>query len=167
MSVKKSAKIVEKMLSKSKNVSPRSLQRFNTIKLVYNDILHGYTQSMLLDKLHNGGYKEQGGTSYKGTNAYEIIKETRDMMSYDFEQDKPYLKQILYNKLNDIYTDCRDANDRYNAIQALNAIAKITGVLESGNKINIESKGEIKISFGFNDDDEEEEKVEQDDELEV
>lgn len=155
------------MLSKSKNVSPRSLQRFNTIKLVYNDILHGYTQSMLLDKLNNGGYKEQGGTSYKGTNAYEIIKETRDMMSYDFEQDKPYLKQILYNKLNDIYTDCRDANDRYNAIQALNAIAKITGVAESGNKINIESKGEIKISFGFNDDDEDEEKVEQDDELEV
>lgn len=169
MSKKTSQKAVEKLLKKTKYVSPRSLQRFNTVKLIYNDILHGYTQSMLLDKVQSGGYKEQGGASYKGTNAYEIIKETRDMLAYDFEQDKPYLKQILYNKLNDIYTDCRDADDRYNAIQALNAIAKITGVAESASKINIESKGDIKISFGFNDedDDEEEEKVEQDDELEV
>ena len=152
-----------KILQKTKNVSRRSLKRFNTVKLIYNDILHGYSQSMLLDKLQNGGYTEEGGSKYNGTTAYAVIKEARDMLSYDFEQDKPYLKQILYNKLNDIYTDCRDANDRYNAIQALNAIAKITGVLDSGNKINIESKGDIKISFGFNNEDE----IAEEDELEV
>lgn len=152
-----------KILQKTKNVSRRSLKRFNTVKLIYNDILHGYSQSMLLDKLQTGGYTEEGGSKYNGTTAYAVIKEARDMLSYDFEQDKPYLKQILYNKLNDIYTDCRDANDRYNAIQALNAIAKITGVLDSGNKINIESKGDIKISFGFNNEDE----IVEEDELEV
>lgn len=118
-------------------------------------MLNGALMSNVIDKLKNGGYGD--GRKYKYDEAYKIFFEAKNLVKLDFEMERPYLKEQLYLYLMDIYTDCKTANDRYNAINAINSIAKITGISDEGKqKINIESKGDISISFGFNKEDAEE-----------
>ena len=130
----------------------QTLEKINLIKDVYNDMLNGAMMSNIIDKLKEGGY----GKKYKYDQAYKIFCEAKNLVKLDFAIERPFLKEQLYMYLMDIYTDCRTSNDRYNAIQAINSIAKITGISDEGSKINIESKGDIKISFGFNKDETEE-----------
>lgn len=130
-----------------KKPKKRTLERLNAIKGAYNDMLNGALLSNVMSKLQNGEY--EGSRPYKYKEGYLIFLEAKNLIKYDFEVERPFLKEQLYMYLMDIYADCRESKDRYNAIQAINSIAKLTGITDK-QQINIESTGDVKISFGFN-----------------
>lgn len=138
----------------------KSLKRLNAIKGVYNDLMQGATASVVMGKLMEGSY--EGSQKYKKYEAYKIFHEAKELVIIDFEMERPYLKEQLYLYLLDIYTECRESKDKYNAIQAINSIAKLTGIYEDNKKplINIESEGGVKISFGFNNEEDVSQEVE-------
>lgn len=140
----------------------KTLERLNVVKECYNDMLNGALMSHVMDKLQKGEYGN--GKKYKYNEAYQVFHDAKNLIKLDFEVEKPFLKEQLYLYLMDIYTNCRESDDRYNAINAINSIAKLTGMYENGQKINIESQGEIKISFGFNNEEDVKEDFEEENE---
>jgi hypothetical protein len=85
--------------------------------------------------------------------AQDYVAAAYKRMQYDFEAKTEEMRADLYNKLISVYADAVKANDRYNAIQAVNTIMKLTGVAQDKPQNNIQvnaNKEGIKISFGFN-----------------
>lgn len=140
-------KLNEEISSKKKQTRQISLKRMNCLKGTYNDMVNGVMKREIIDKLMNGGY---GETPYSNKEAYQVYTECLQLMRYDFEQERPFLKEQLYTYLTKILSDCHKAKDRYNAIQCINSIAKLVGITDNKAQLNIQTNGEVKISFGFN-----------------
>lgn len=132
----------------------RWLKADGIVSEVYIDICNGMTKSDVLEKLMSGLYEGQD-KGLKIRTAQDYVAAAYKRMQYDFEAKAEEMRADLYNKLISVYADAVKANDRYNAIQAVNTIMKLTGVAQDKPQNNIQvnaNKEGIKISFGFNKD---------------
>lgn len=132
----------------------RWLKTDEIVSEVYVDICNGMTKSDVLEKLMSGLYEGQD-KGLKLRTAQDYVAAAYKRMQYDFEAKAEEMRADLYNKLISVYADAVKANDRYNAIQAVNTIMKLTGVAQDKPQNNIQvnaNKEGIKISFGFNKD---------------
>lgn len=130
----------------------RWLKTDGIVSEVYVDICNGMTKSDVLEKLMSGLYEGQD-KGLKLRTAQDYVAAAYKRMQYDFEAKAEEMRADLYNKLISVYADAVKANDRYNAIQAVNTIMKLTGVAQDKPQNNIQvnaNKEGIKISFGFN-----------------
>ena len=129
-----------------------SVIKFNAIKNVYNDILRGATDSMVLNKLTDDFYEI--GKCYTEGHARHILCDAKQLIMKDMETELRDIRIGLMAKAYDTYTDARDHGDRTNAIAALNFISKITGALDPRyGQTNVQN---ITIDFHFEDDNNEE-----------
>ena len=132
----------------------RWLKTDGIVSEIYVDICNGMTRSDVLEKLMSGLYEGQD-RGLKLRTAQDYVAAAYKRMQYDFEAKAEEMRADLYNKLISVYADAVKANDRYNAIQAVNTIMKLTGVAQDKPQNNIQvnaNKEGIKISFGFNKD---------------
>lgn len=135
----------------------RWLKADKTIDEIYVDLCNGATKSDVIQKMTEGLYSNQDGKGIKERTALEYLKAAQLRMAYDFESQAEEMRADLYNKLISVYADAVKSNDRYNAIQAVNTIMKLTGVALDKPQNNIQvnaNKEGIQISFGFKKDEE-------------
>ena len=133
----------------------RTIKRFNATKRAYIDLLNGGSYSSVVGKLENGAYStDEVEIKYVHNEAVDVYKDAKRMLVLDFEMDKPNLKEQLYAYLQSILGECREKGDRYNAIQAVNSIAKLVGITDTKYQtVKVESEGPVTIKFGFDDND--------------
>ena len=121
------------------------------ISEVYVDLVNGMTKSDVMEKLMKGCYENQK-RPLKERTSQEYIAAAYQRMHYDFEAKAEEMRADLYNKLISVYADAVKSNDRYNAIQAVNTIMKLTGVAldkpQNNIQLNATSSG-VTINFGF------------------
>lgn len=135
----------------------RWLKVDHVIDQIYCDLCNGLTKSDILMKLIAGTYEDQA-QPLKERTAYEYIAAAQDRMTYNFEAKAEEMRVDLYNKLMTIYADAIKANDRFNAVVALDKIMKLTGVAMDKPQNNIQvnaNKEGITINFGFSQKEEE------------
>lgn len=143
--------------TKSKKLKKTSVIKFNALKHVYNDILQGATDSMVLNKLTEDYYEV--GKVYTEGHARHVLAEAKQLIFKDMESELRDIRIGLMAKAYDTYTDAREHGDRTNAIAALNFISKITGALDPRyGQTNVQN---ITIDFHFEDDDENNEEYEE------
>lgn len=121
------------------------------ISEVYVDLVNGMTKSDVKEKLAKGLYENQKKGIGSRT-AQDYIAAAYQRMHYDFESQAEEMRADLYSKLISVYADAVKANDRYNAIQAVNTIMKLTGIAMDKPQNNIQinnNKEGITINFGF------------------
>lgn len=113
---------------------------------IYKCIVRGETRDSIVTKimtdywgLGNAGLKDKAI-------AEKYVAAVRKQMQKDWEEERKDLKPILVKSFQDIYNDCRNNNDRYNAISAMRELSKLTGMYEP-EKIDLTMDGEIEISF--------------------
>lgn len=130
----------------------RWLKADKIIDEIYVDLCNGQTKSDVVQKMAEGLYENQNGKGIKERTALEYLKAALQRMAYNFESQAEEMRADLYNKLISVYADAVKSNDRYNAIQAVNTIMKLTGVAldkpQNNIQLNATSSG-VTINFGF------------------
>lgn len=124
---------------------------------IYVDLCNGLTKSDVIQKMSEGLYDNQNGKGIKERTAIDYLNAAQQRMAYDFESQAEEMRADLYTKLLSVYADAVQKNDRYNAIQAVQTIMKLTGVALDKPQNNIQvnaNKEGIQISFGFKKDEE-------------
>lgn len=147
-------------LAASKGKCGTSKERWLTadkvVTEVYVDLCNGLTKSEVLEKLMGGMYESQKNP-VKIRTAQDYVAAAYQRMHYDFEAKAEEMRADLYNKLISVYADAVQKNDRYNAVQAIQTIMKLTGVALDKPQNNIQlnaNKDGITINFGFKQDEE-------------
>jgi hypothetical protein len=120
---------------------------------VYVDLVNGLTKSDIIQKLQEGLYTLQKGKGVKPRTGIEYINAAQQRLAFDFEKDAEKLRADLYSKMMAVYADCMAANDRYNALNALDKLMKLTGVANdkpsTAIQINSDKEGGVTVNFGF------------------
>ena len=73
----------------------------------------------------------------------------KKLIRKDFEEDRKEIKGRLYVALQDVFNECREWNDRGNALRALDQISKLLGLNEP-EKVDMKLQN-VTIDFGLND----------------
>ena len=139
-------------------ISPKWYTADKLVSQVYCDLINGLSSSEVLEKFANCAYDGQKKKVGMRT-AQDYLRCARERLDYDFEHEANQLRADLYSKMLAVYSDAIEHNDRYNALQALDKIMKLTGVAQDKQQNNIQvnaNKDGITINFGFSDKEEEE-----------
>ena len=119
---------------------------------VYVDLVNGYTKSDIIQKLIAGLYENQQGKGVGERTAIDYVNAAQQRLAFDFEKNAETLRADLYAKLTSVYQEAIQKGDRYNAIQAIQTLMKLTGVAldkpQNNIQINANKEG-ININFGF------------------
>ena len=121
------------------------------VSLIYVDLANGATKSEVVEKLGKCAYEGQKNP-IKYRTAVDYLNAAVQRMKYDFEAKAEELRADLYSKLTTVYADAIQNGDRYNAVQALNSLMKLTGVALDKQQTNIQlnaNKEGVVINFGF------------------
>lgn len=129
----------------AKKVGATSVRKDEVVNHIYNDICNGATYTNCLNKLMNDDYEV--GHKYSESRADKLIQMARKLIRQDFEEDRKEIKARLYVAIQDVFNECREANDRSNALKALDQISKLLGLNEP-DKIDMRLQN-IDIDFGF------------------
>lgn len=140
-----------KAKAKGTNFS-RWLRADKIVDEIYVDLCNGLTKSDVVQKMAEGMYENQQGKGIKERTALDYLRAAQQRLAYNFESQAEEMRADLYNKLISVYADAVKSNDRYNAIQAVNTIMKLTGVAldkpQNNIQLNATSSG-VTINFGF------------------
>lgn len=130
----------------AKRKGATSVRKDEVVNHLYNDMCDGCTYSNMMNKLMNDYYNV--GHKYSESRADALISEARRLIRKDFENDRQEIKARLYIAIQDVFNECREANDRSNAIKCLDQISKLLGLNEP-DKIDMRLQN-VDINFGFN-----------------
>lgn len=140
--------LIEKKYKKGENKDKG--RHHLAVRNVINDILNGATYSVLKAKLMEDEY----GLGYKYSKGQvdRIVREARDVIKKDTEEQMPTLKEDMLARMLDVYTEARDMGDRMNALKALDQINKMFGMYQEKLKVDADIKQEVIIDFGYDKD---------------
>lgn len=135
---------------KEKKLGKNQVRKEMAIRHTVNAILDGATYSILIANLMEDEY----GLDYKYTRGHSerIIKQARELIRKDTEEQIPHLKEDMIARFLDIYTDAKTVGDRMNALKALEHINKLCGLYQDKLKVDADIKQEVIIDFGYDKD---------------
>lgn len=135
---------------KEKKLGKNQVRKEMAIRHTVNAILAGATYSILVANLMEDEY----GLDYKYTRGHSerIIKQARELIRKDTEEQLPHLKEDMLARMLDVYTEARDMGDRMNALKALDQINKMFGMYQEKLKVDADIKQEVIIDFGYDKD---------------
>ena len=113
-------------------------------KEVYEDIINGIRNDVILSKIQKGEYSKKFSNK---TTAEDVIKAVRKMMRKDWEDRKEVLKGEYLTRMENLYRKCMEANDRSTAATVLRDFAKVTGLTDP-QKVELDISADIQIDFG-------------------
>lgn len=140
--------LIEKKYKKGENKDKG--RHHLAVRNVINDILNGATYSVLKAKLMEDAYEL--GYKYSKGQVDRIVREARDVIKKDTEEQMPTLKEDMLARMLDVYTEARDMGDRMNALKALDQINKMFGMYQEKLKVDADIKQEVIIDFGYDKD---------------
>ena len=143
----------------AKNTKDSALQWSKFLKekvviAVWIDLCNGVSRHDIMQKLDNDMMVEGVETS-KLTKSmrYKIISDAYAMAKEELEEQRDKQRELFYQRLLTVFNESMEANDRQNALKALDMFAKFGGLYD---KEKVEISGNltenVNISFGFSED---------------
>ena len=118
---------------------------------VWIDLCNGVSRHDIMQKLDNDMMVEGVETS-KLTKSmrYKIISDAYAMAKEELDEQRDKQRELFYQRLLTVFNESMEANDRQNALKALDMFAKFGGLYD---KEKVEISGNltetVNISFGF------------------
>lgn len=142
---------------------PNSIKKWlaadQVVDQCYCDIVNGLAHSEVIRKLTEGLYEGQTRGIQKAY-AKKYLDAALQRLHYDFESQMEDIRADLYAKILSVYNDAMKNNDRYNAVNALNTLMKLTGASmdkpQTAIQINGSEDGKVVVNFGFSNNENEE-----------
>lgn len=113
-------------------------------KEIYEDIVNGVRNDVILSKVMKGGYSKKFSNK---TTAEDFVRSVRRLMKKDWEDRKEVLKGEYLTRMENLYNKCMEANDRSTAATVLRDFAKVTGLTDP-QKVELDISADIQIDFG-------------------
>ena len=146
----------------AKNTKDSALQWSKFLKekvviAVWIDLCNGVSRHDIMQKLDSDLMVEGVETS-KLTKSmrYKIISDAYAMAKAELDEQRDKQRELFYQRLLTVFNESMEANDRQNALKALDMFAKFGGLYD---KEKFELSGTIDhnvvVDFGFDNDDEE------------
>ena len=119
-----------------------------------NCVLSGAPRSLVISKLMNDSF--ECGIKLSQEEAEEYANQIDAALTKIYDEKKKKMPEFLLNSYLNLYQEARAFGDRKTALSCLSSLERICGIgAEKGEKIQIQSDGKVKISFGFGDNGEE------------
>ena len=124
------------------------------VMAVWIDLCNGVSRHDIMQKLENDLMVEGVETSrLTKSMKYKIISDAYAMAKEELDEQRDKQRELFYQRLLTVYNECMVANDRQNALKALDLFGKFGGLYE---KEKVEISGNltenVNISFGFSED---------------
>lgn len=119
------------------------------VSLVYCDIANGVSRSQVIEKITKGVYEgmEKPLAARTAANYYNAALDRFDV-DCDVEAEK--LRKMFYGRYESLLEDAVAKGDIYNAKGILDSMCRIFGIEKKDVPVvNLNTNGDIKISFGF------------------
>ena len=118
---------------------------------VWIDLCNGVSRHDIMQKLDNDMMVEGVETSrLTKSMRYKVISDAYAMAKAELDEQRDKQRELFYQRLLTVYNECMVANDRQNALKALDLFGKFGGLYE---KEKVEISGnltqDVNISFGF------------------
>ena len=127
--------------------------REELVQLIYIDLINGVSRYQIMLKLKRDQYEGFESSKFSRSKQYDLIQEAYENCKIELKEQKEQQKELMYQRLLDVYQECRDARDRQNAISALKELKKLMG-LDDPDKVDVNANVNVDISFGLEDDNE-------------
>lgn len=134
---------------KQTKVRPK-FDREELVQLIYVDLINGVSRYQILLKLKRDQYEGFESSKFSRSKQYDLIQEAYENCKIELKEQKEQQKELMYQRLLDVYQECRDARDRQNAISALKELKKLMG-LDDPDKVDVTANVNVDISFGLED----------------
>ena len=117
----------------------------------YTAYINGETRSNIIKKLQLGLFESQDGKCYAQRTAEHIFYAALDRIKNDMALKREEAQAIILSRLEAIYEDGVKSSDRFNAVKALDSMAKLYGLdkQQASVQLNTDNNGKLTISFGF------------------
>ena len=136
----------KKMMKQNKE-RPK-FDREELVQLIYIDIINGVSRYQIMLKLKRDQYEGFESSKFSRSKQYDLIQEAFENCKIELKEQKEQQKELMYQRLLDVYQECRDARDRQNAISALKELKKLMG-LDDPDKVDVTGDLKVNISFGI------------------
>ena len=118
---------------------------------VWIDLCNGVSRHDIMQKLENDLMVEGVETSrLTKSMKYKVISDAYAMAKEELEEQRDKQRELFYQRLLTVFNESMEANDRQNALKALDMFAKFGGLYD---KEKVEISGNltetVNISFGF------------------
>ena len=124
--------------------------REELVQLIYTDIINGVSRYQILLKLKRDQYEDFESSKFSRSKQYDLIQEAFENCKIELKEQREQQKELMYQRLLDVYQESRDARDRQNAISALKELKKLMG-LDDPDKVDVNANVNVDISFGLED----------------
>lgn len=124
--------------------------REELVQLIYTDIINGVSRYQILLKLKRDQYEGFESSKFSRSKQYDLIQEAFENCKIELKEQREQQKELMYQRLLDVYQESRDARDRQNAISALKELKKLMG-LDDPDKVDVNANVNVDISFGLED----------------
>ena len=121
---------------------------------VWIDLCNGVSRHDIMQKLENDLMLEGVETSrLTKSMKYKVISDAYAMAKEELEEQRDKQRELFYQRLLTVFNESMEANDRQNALKALDMFAKFGGLYDK-EKVEISGKltEDVNISFGFSED---------------
>ena len=124
------------------------------VRAVWSDLCNGVSRHDIMQKLENDLMLEGVETSrLTKSMKYKIISDAYAMAKEELEEQRDKQRELFYQRLLTVFNESMEANDRQNALKALDMFARFGGLYD---KEKVELSGNltenVNISFGFAED---------------
>ena len=124
--------------------------REELVQLIYTDIINGVSRYQIMLKLKRDQYEGFESSKFSRSKQYDLIQEAFENCKIELKEQREQQKELMYQRLLDVYQESRDARDRQNAISALKELKKLMG-LDDPDKVDVNANVNVDISFGLED----------------
>ena len=121
------------------------------VMAVWIDLCNGVSRHDIMQKLENDLMVEGVETSrLTKSMKYKIISDAYAMAKAELDEQRDKQRELFYQRLLTVFNESMEANDRQNALKALDMFARFGGLYD---KEKVEISGNltetVNISFGF------------------
>ena len=118
---------------------------------VYANYINGETRTNIIKKLELGLFTSQDEKQYSKRTAEHIFYAALERIKNDMALKREEAQAIILSRLESVYEDGVKMGDRFNAVKALDSMAKLYGLDKQQTSVQVSTKdsNSITISFGF------------------
>lgn len=146
--------IIMAIIKKTSDKKKIPIEKEELLELIFLDLIQGYSRYQILLKLDRDAYPGHNTSKLSRACKYNYIQEAILNCQAELKETKDKQRDIFYQQILGVFYDAQQANDRQNALKALDMLGKVAGLYAKEEKdVNISGNISATISFGLEEED--------------
>lgn len=130
------------------------LEKEELLELIFLDLIQGFSRYQIMLKLDRDAYPNHKTSKLSKACKYQYIQEAMLNCEAELKETKDKQRNLFYQQILGVFYDAEQANDRQNALKALDMLGKVAGLYAKEEKdVNISGNISATISFGLEEED--------------